>query len=67
MSFKAISRKFRNVAVFGVIALLAVFTAISCNIPPAGNTATLKINLAADMKAKTLQPGTSLDVVTYDI
>lgn len=52
---------------FGIIEIIAILTSVSCNFPPAGSTATLKINLSSNTNAKTIQPGISLDVVTYDI
>lgn len=67
MSYRAIHRKVLNMTAFGIIAFLVIVSALSCNLPPAGSTATLKIDLASNTNAKTLQPGISLDVVTYDI
>ena len=67
MNFKNNPRKSLATVAAAALAFFVLLAASSCNIQPAGNTAALKISLAANAAAKTLQPGISLDVVSYDI
>jgi len=65
MSCKVFFKKALSVAFIGVIAFFIAFNAISCDLAST-KTASLQINLNTNT-SKTVQPGVSLDVVTYDI